>query len=66
MSIQLSASNDGDADVIGSAVLSTLIGAATGGIVVMVVERFFPGRSKCWSLSKGINGSIAGKKSTKS
>jgi hypothetical protein len=40
---QLTITQDGDSDVVGSAALSTLIGCATGGIVVSLVERFFPG-----------------------
>jgi hypothetical protein len=57
----LTITKNGDGEAVGTAIVSTLIGCSSGGIVVLFVTRFLPGGGKCWNLSKTVNGCIAGK-----
>ena len=55
-------SESGDGDAIASAVVATLLACGAGGVTVMMMWKFIPGVGGEWSLTKTINGCIAGKK----
>lgn len=52
-------SNQGDGEAIASACLSTLVACSSGGITVLFIWKFHPNGGK-WSLSRIINGCLAG------
>ena len=53
----------GDGKVLGSAVLTTFLSSGSGGISTLLLWKVFSG-DKMWSLSRTVNGIIAGKKTT--
>ena len=53
-------SKEGDGEVIGAAAFSTLLGCATGGITVLSIWKIHPLGEGKWSLSRMLNGCIAG------
>ena len=55
---QASISAEGDGEAVARAVVSTLVGAASGGLVVLLLVKVLPGGK--WSLLKLINGMLAG------
>ena len=57
---QASISQKEDGDAIGTAIVSTLIACAVSGIVVLAVWKFNPGGDRVWSLTKIVNGCLAG------
>lgn len=58
---QASVSEAGDGDAIGIAVVATLMACGAGGVTVMMIWKFIPGGGGAWSLSKTINGCLAGR-----
>ena len=54
-------SESGDGVAIGSAVVATLMACGAGGVTVLLTWKFIPGGGGEWSLSKTINGCLAGK-----
>jgi len=55
---QTSISNAGDGDVVGLAIVNTILGAATGGMTVLFVNKF--ALKQPWSFLMTLNGALAG------
>ena len=55
-------SESGDGNAIASAAVATLMACGAGGVTVLMMWKFIPGGAGEWSLTKTINGCIAGKK----
>jgi ammonia channel protein AmtB len=56
---QTSISKPGDADIVGLAVINTIIGGSAGGIVVLFFNKFVLGQK--WSYLMTLNGALTGK-----
>ena len=57
---QTTISEPGDGNVLGCAVLSTLLASGSGGVTVMMLCKFVPGGEGRWSLARTLNGMLAG------
>jgi len=55
---QLTISSPGDGDVVGLAIVNTILGAATGGMTVLFVNKF--ALNKPWSFLMTLNGALTG------
>merc|ERR1719266_1146281 len=55
---QTAISNPGDGDVVGLAIVNTILGAATGGMTVLFVNKF--ALHQPWSFLMTLNGALAG------
>ena len=58
MIFQTSISKPGDADIVGLAVINTIIGGSAGGIVVLFFNKFVLGQK--WSYLMTLNGALTG------
>ena len=56
--LKLTISNEGDAGVIGRAVVNTIIGGCSGGLSLLFIYRLF--FKKKWSYVLALNGALAG------